>query len=199
MALATIGELHRRTGAVARIDADTVDRWVHRPADRVRAVVRGAHRAALDGVEAELVATLSGREVARGWAHGDFNRTNVLIGRDGSGDAHVSGVVDWVEGEPDGLVGADAVTLLLFEAVLAGRELGPEVLARLADPGPVAEVVGRMVRQVDGPELPVRPLVLLTWLRHVGGNLADSTRYAANPVWMRRNVRAVLDGLRRPG
>jgi hypothetical protein len=63
----------------------------------------------------------------------------------------------------------------------------------------VAEVVGRMVRQAGGPELPVRPLVLLTWLRHVGGNLADSTRYAANPVWMRRNVRAVLEGLRRSG
>ena len=34
-------------------------------------------------------------------------------------------------------------------------------------------------------------MLLLTWLRHVGGNLADSTRYAANPVWMHRNVRAV--------
>ena len=38
-------------------------------------------------------------------------------------------------------------------------------------------------------------MLLLTWLRHVGGNLADSTRYAANPVWMHRNVRAVLQGL----
>lgn len=199
MALATIGDLHRRTAAVAPIDADAVDRWVHRPAGRVRAVVRGAHRAALDRVETELAATLSGREAARGWAHGDFNRTNVLIARDGNGEARVSGVVDWVDGEPDGLVGADAVTLLLFEAVLAGRELGPEVLARLADPGPVAGVVDRMVRHADGPGLPVRPLLLLTWLRHVGGNLADSTRYAANPVWMRRNVRAVLEGLRRAG
>ena len=37
-------------------------------------------------------------------------------------------------------------------------------------------------------------MLLLSWLRHVGGNLADSTRYAANPIWMHRNVR---DGARR--
>jgi hypothetical protein len=49
----------------------------------------------------------------------------------------------------------------------------------------------------SGPPCPSGPLLLLTWLRHVGGNLADSTRYAANPVWMRRNVRSVLDGLHR--
>jgi hypothetical protein len=38
-------------------------------------------------------------------------------------------------------------------------------------------------------------MLLLTWLRHVGGNLADSARYAANPLWMHRNVRAVLQGV----
>jgi hypothetical protein len=107
----------------------------------------------------------------------------------------VSGIVDWTEGEHDGLVGADAVTLLLFEPILAGRELGPVVLEGLADPGPVAEVVTGMQRRAGGPELPSRVMLLLTWLRHVGGNLADSTRYAANPVWMRSNVRAVLGGI----
>ena len=38
-----------------------------------------------------------------------------------STNGRVSGVVDWTEGEPDGLVGADAVTLLLFERILAGQ------------------------------------------------------------------------------
>ena len=43
------------------------------------------------------------------------------------------------------------------------------VLERLADPGPVAEVVTAMQRRVGGPALPPRTMLLLTWLRHVGG------------------------------
>jgi Phosphotransferase enzyme family len=194
-ALAAIEELQERTAGVAPVDAATLDRWVHRPAAQVRAVVRGAHRAALDGLEAELGAALGGHAVARAWVHGDYNRTNVLFhAEDGRAD-EVSGVVDWTEGEPDGLVGADAITLLLWEPILAGGELGPVLLERLADPGPVAAAVTRAQRRVGGPELPIRVMLLLSWLRHVGGNLADSTRYAANPVWMRRNVRTVLAGL----
>jgi hypothetical protein len=193
-ALAAIEELQVRTGTVAPLDTATLDRWVRRPAAEVRAVVRGAHRAALDRLEAELLAAFAGRAAARSWMHGDYNRTNVLL-RDGE----VSGVVDWTEGEPDGLVGADAITLLLWEPILDGGELGPVLLDRLARPDPVAEVVARMQRRVGGPELPVRVLLLLGWLRHVGGNLADSMRYAANPVWMHRNVRGVLAGLGRTG
>ena len=189
LALAALGELQERSGSVVAFDADTVERWVHRPAALVRAVVRGAHREALDSVEAELAAGLTGREAARAWAHGDYNRTNVLL--DGGA---VSGIVDWTEAEPDGLVGADAITLLIFELILAGQEMGPVLLRWLADPAPVAEPVASLQRRVGGPELPIRTVLLLSWLRHVGGNLADSTRYAANPVWMHRNVRAVLAG-----
>jgi hypothetical protein len=59
----------------------------------------------------------------------------------------------------------------------------------------VAGAVARAQRRAGGPALPIRTMLLLSWLRHVGGNLADSTRYAANPVWMHRNVRRVLAGL----
>jgi hypothetical protein len=107
----------------------------------------------------------------------------------------VSGVVDWTEAEPDGLVGADVVTLLVFQRILAGTELGPVLLEWLADPRPVAGVVAAMQRAGAGEELDVRTMLLLSWLRHVGGNLAHSTRYAANPIWMHRNVRTVLAGI----
>jgi len=190
MALETIAELHSRTRSVGVVDAPTLDRWVREPAAHVREVVRGTHRAALDVVQARLVAELSGRAVARAWTHGDYNQTNVLL--DGG---RVSGVVDWTEAEPDGLVGADAVTLLLFERILAGTELGPVLLEWLADPSPVAGPVVQMQRAGAGDEVDIRTMLLLTWLRHVGGNLAHSTRYAANPVWMHRNVRTVLAGL----
>jgi len=194
MALETIADLQARTRSVAAVDADVLDRWVREPASHVREVVRGTHRAALDALQARLVAELSGRVVARAWAHGDYNQTNVLL--DGG---RVSGVVDWTEAEPDGLVGADAVTLLMFERILAGTELGPVLLEWLADPAPVADVVSAMQRagagDEVGEEVDARSMLLLTWLRHVGGNLAHSTRYAANPVWMHRNVRTVLAGL----
>lgn len=203
-ALGALDGLAARTAAVAPVDPGTVRRWVREPAGHVRAVLRGGRggdgpRAALDRLEAELVAGLAGRAVARGWAHGDYNRTNVLLEDGPARVPVVSGVVDWPEGEPDGLVGADAVTLLLSEDMAAGRgrggELGPVLLRRLADPAPLDEVVARAQRRVGGEELPVRTMLLLSWLRHVGGNLADSTRYAANPVWMHRNVRTVLAGL----
>ena len=190
MALETIGELAARTCSVVPVDAATLDRWVREPASHVRGVVRGAHRAALDTVEARLVAELSGRPVARAWAHGDFNQTNVLVE-----NGRVSGVVDWTEAESDGLVGADAVTLLMFERIFAGTELGPVLLEWLADPSPVAGVLRAMQRDGAGAEVDVRTTLLLSWLRHVGGNLAHSTRYAANPIWMHRNVRTVLAGL----
>lgn len=193
LALAAIADLQSQTRSVAAVDAATLDRWVCAPAAHVREVVRGAHRAALDALAARLVAALAGRAVARCWAHGDYNQTNVLF--DGG---QVSGVVDWTEAEPDGLAGADALTLLVFERILAGTELGPVLLAWLADPSPVAEVVA-MQRTGPGDEagevLDARTMLLLTWLRHVGGNLAHSSRYAANPVWMHRNVRTVLAAL----
>ena len=66
MALETIADLQARTGSVAAVDADVLDRWVREPAAHVRDVVRGTHRAALDALQARLVAELSGRAVARG-------------------------------------------------------------------------------------------------------------------------------------
>ena len=123
-------------------------------------------------------------------AHGDFDERDVLVE-----NSRVSGVVDWTEAEPDGLVGADAVTLLMFERILAGTELGPVLLEWLADPSPVAGVLCAVQRDGAGAEVDVPTMLLLSWLRHVGGNLAHSTRYAANPIWMHRNVRTVLAGL----
>jgi aminoglycoside phosphotransferase len=194
MALEVIAELSARTGTVAPVDEASVERWVRGPAAQVRAVVRGSHRAALNRLEVELVDALSGRDVARSWTHGDYNQTNVLLD-----DGRVSGIVDWCEAEPDGLVGADAVTLMMSEPILAGTELGHVLLRWLDEPGRVADVVARMQHERGGELLEIRIVLLLGWLRHVASNLSDSTRYAANPVWMHRNVRGVLQALSTAG
>jgi hypothetical protein len=188
MALETI-ELAARTRARRPVDAATLDRWVREPASHVREVVRGAHRAALDTVQARLVAELSGLPSPAPGPMATSTRPTC------SSNGRVSGVVDWTEAEPDGLVGADAVTLLMFERILAGTELGPVLLGWLADPSPVAGVLCAIQRDGAGAEVDVPTMLLLSWLRHVGGNPAHSTRYAARPIWMHRNVRTVLAGL----
>jgi aminoglycoside phosphotransferase len=189
-AVAAITDLQARTAVVAPVDAATLEGWVHRPAAQVRRVTRGGHAAALDRLVAELVGDLAGRAVARSWMHGDYNATNVLV--DGS---RISGIVDWCEARQDGPVAADTATLLMWEEVLQGAELGPVLLRRLADPGRVGAAVGAVQRRMGGEPLAVRTVLLLGWLKHVAGNLVDSTRYAANPVWMHRNVRTVLQRL----
>lgn len=87
--------------------------------------------------------------------------------------------------------------LLLWQNDARGAELGHQVLHRLARPGSLAEVVVEVQRRRGGEELDVRTALLLVWLRHLGANLAENDDYAANPVWMYRNVRAVLRGLDR--
>lgn len=191
-ALDAIGELQTRTATVAPIGDDDLDRWVRDPAGHLRAVLPARARSVLDRVEGELVDALRGRHVARGWVHGDFNAANVLADR-----GRISGIVDWDTAEPDGLIVVDATMMLLWSNDARGPELGHQVRHGLTGPRDLTEVVAEVRRRHGGEELDVRTAVLLVWLRHVGANLADDAGYAANPVWMHRNVRAVLRSLDR--
>lgn len=40
--------------------------------------------------------------------------------------------------------------------------------------------------------LPARTLIVLGWLLHVSNGWENSPSFAANPVWVRRNVVAVV-------
>lgn len=186
-ALDAIVELQSRTATVRPIGDDEIERWVRGPAVHVRAALPRKMRSVLDRVEDELVGALHHRQVARGWVHGDFNAANVLV--DGG---RVSGIVDWDTADPDSPVVIDAAMLLLWPNDARGPELGQQVLHRLASPGVLADVVPDVQRRHGGEEIDVRTALLLVWLRHVGANLAENVRYAANPVWMHRNVRTVL-------
>jgi aminoglycoside phosphotransferase (APT) family kinase protein len=186
-ALDAIVDLQSRTATVAPIGDDDIDRWVHDPAQHVRAVLPGRTRPALDRVEGELVGALHHRRVARGWVHGDFNAANVL-----AAGGRISGIVDWDTADPDSPVVVDPAMMLLWQNDAHGPELGHRVLHGLASPGELAEVIADVQRRRGGEALDVRTALLLVWLRHVGANLAENADYAANPVWMHRNVRAVL-------
>ncbi|QYN18962.1 phosphotransferase [Amycolatopsis sp. DSM 110486] len=189
-ALATLGGLHQCTAELTRVDERLVRQHVTAPAELVRAAVAKRTGSAIDQLVAELSAGLRDRRLPVGWVHGDFSADNVLI----NADDQVTGVVDWGQATSAGLVAVDVAGLVLATATAAtGRELGAVVSTWLA-PGAapaLAEVLHHR-STLGGDPVPVRTLVLLGWLHMVSANLAKSSRYGANPIWLRRNVIAVL-------
>ncbi|HET6503269.1 MAG TPA: phosphotransferase [Amycolatopsis sp.] len=188
-AVAGVGELSRRTGGLRVAGEDAIVRWVREPVDAVRAVVPPRDRPALDRMADELAAGLAGLRVALGWQHGDYTPGNVLVA-----DGVLTGVIDWGQAVPDGMPVLDVVSFLLnAEAVRARAQLGSVVASWLRSPRrPEHGVLSGFQRGLGA--VPVDPAVLvrLAWLRHVAGNLAESTVYRDNPLWIRRNVAVVL-------
>jgi O-antigen/teichoic acid export membrane protein len=194
-AISTISELHRCTSSVVIVNEDDLRRWVHEPMAVVlerlpRPMHEPAHR-----LERELADGLRGRRVAAGWYHGDYTPGNVLTDPDGRAVA----VVDWCNAHPRALPTLDVVTFLMLSDVLAdGEELGDLVIRWMsASPPPAHDLVARSQRLLGGTLLEPGLLCLLAWLLHVSQALAKSPQYGANPVWVRRNLRSVVE--RAPG
>lgn len=194
-AISTISELHRCTSTVVTVDEDDLRRWVHEPMAVVRArLPRPLHEQARQ-LEQELADGLRGRRVAVGWYHGDYTPGNVLTDPEGRAVA----VVDWCNAHPRALPALDVVTFLMLSAVLAdGEELGDLVVGWLtASPPPAHDLLARSQRLLGGALLEPGLLCLLAWLLHVSQALTKSPQYGANPVWVRRNLRSVVE--RAPG
>ncbi|QRP47877.1 aminoglycoside phosphotransferase family protein [Amycolatopsis sp. FDAARGOS 1241] len=194
-ALSAIGGLHRRTAGLTRVDDRLIRQHVTDPAALVRAAVPPRAGAVVDRLVAELSADLRDRRLPVGWVHGDFSPDNVLL----DADDRVTGIVDWGQATSAGLVAVDVAGLVLATDVAAtGRELGAVIATWLA-PGsePALADVLHKRSTLGGDPVPVRTLVLLGWLHMVSANLAKSSRYSANPIWLRRNLVAVLRALRR--
>jgi aminoglycoside phosphotransferase (APT) family kinase protein len=189
-ALAAIADLNRRTARPVRADQALLDRHVSSPAKVVRAAIPTRTKSGLDRLAQTLTAELTGHQLVVGWTHGDYSADNVLV----NGQEQVTGIVDWGQAERDGLVAVDVASLLLATEVEASsQELGPVVLAWLANPTSSALATMTTTQcALGGDEVDGRALMLLAWMHMVSSNLAKSKRYAANPIWMRRNVCAVL-------
>ncbi len=189
-AVATISEMHRCTATVVRVGDDELRRWVQEPMDVVLPALPRGQRAAATKLAAALAERLRGVAVATAWTHGDYTADNVLADDDGRAVA----VVDWCDGDPAGFAVLDVVSFLLTaEAAFGGAELGAVVLDRLADARrPEGDLLARAQRQLGGDVLDVGLLAVLGWLQHVSHNIAKSPSYAANPVWVRRNLVPVV-------
>jgi aminoglycoside phosphotransferase (APT) family kinase protein len=189
-AIATISELHRCTSRPIRVGDAQLERWVHRPMAEVTAALPRGQRAAAQLLEAEIADRIRGRRVATGWTHGDYVPDNVLTDTDG----RVVAVVDWCHAHEAGLPVLDVVCFqMTAENLVSGTELGEIVLDRLADARPADhELLARTQRRLGGEVLDVAVLTLLGWLQHVAHNLEKSGHFAANPVWTKRNLVAVV-------
>jgi O-antigen/teichoic acid export membrane protein len=190
-AISTISELHRCTSSVVTVDERDLRRWVHEPmAVVLERLPRPLHEPARD-LERELADRLRGRRVAAGWCHGDYTPGNVLTDQEGCAVA----VVDWCNAHPRALPALDVVTFLMHSCVLAdGAELGDLVVSWLTiSPPPAHDLVARAQRLLGGEPLEPGLLCVLAWLLHVSQALAKSPQYGANPVWVRRNLRSVVE------
>ena len=151
------------------------------------------YRAVLRCLARELHAELAGRTLPVCWIHGDFWLGNVLVAADG---VTLTGIVDWDLAAADELPMHDLVHLLLYtRGLVQQRDLGEIVRALLEGEQWTAHersLLEAAERALPGSVVGERAMVLLSWLRHITGNLAKSSRYRRNVLWLSRNVDAVL-------
>jgi hypothetical protein len=194
-----IGLLHRATASEHVVGADSLARWLEAPLqvlERTPAIRRAVP--ALGRLRDVLRDSLGGRRVAGSWSHGDYWLGNVLVD---PATRVVTGIVDWEHARPHEPSALDLAHLLVCATADARRrEVGSVVVDWLAG-DPRGHTTLRLLEdaqaELPGEPMPLRPLLLLCWLRHVAGNLEKSTLYGRHSVWLRRNVHAVIEAIDR--
>jgi hypothetical protein len=194
-----IGLLHRATASEQVVGADSHARWLEAPLqvlERTPAIRRAVP--ALGRLRDVLRDSLGGRRVAGSWSHGDYWLGNVLVD---PATRAVTGIVDWEHARPHEPSALDLAHLLVCATADARRrEVGSVVVDWLAG-DPRGHTTLRLLEdaqaELPGEPMPLRPLLLLCWLRHVAGNLEKSTLYGRHSVWLRRNVHAVIEAIDR--
>jgi hypothetical protein len=197
VAAEAIGTLHERTAVSAVARVACVDRWLAEPVRRVGMAALACRgpggRVALGRLTADIRRALVGRRLRVSWVHGDFWLGNVLVERDGT---LVTGIVDWDFAGSHELPVLDILHLLLYTRTLVERrELGG-VVRGLVEGEAWTPRERALLRSCDAAFARdagyARAVLLLSWLRHVASNLAQSRRYLHSHVWLGRNVEPVL-------
>ena len=192
-ATAALTQLHDATAELHVVDTDLLHAWVDEPLQVLRGQRSLArYRSELDRVQEILTTALAGRQLRTASTHGDFWPGNTLITAAPDVPA-VTGLVDWENARPVGLPAAD---LLHWWLSVRPEELGSTVASILATgaSGPDLDDLAHLSTDHD---VAVEDLVLLTWLWHVSDGLRRSSRNAVGRVWLRRNVRPVLQAVGR--
>jgi hypothetical protein len=194
-----IGLLHRATASEHVVGAESLGRWLDAPL-RVLEETPAIRQwgPALARLREALHISLGGRRVASSWSHGDYWLGNVLID---PGTRAVTGIVDWEHARPHEPSPLDLAHLLLCASADARRREVGSVLVDWLAGDRSRHTTLRLLQdeqlELPGEPIPLRPLLLLCWLRHVAGNLEKSTLYGRHSVWLRRNVHAVIEAVDR--
>jgi thiamine kinase-like enzyme len=188
---AAMAPLHGLASTATAISDHLVEAWVTAPAATLRTALESARLPAtsVGALADELTSSLSGRTLNLGWTHGDLHPGNVLVSADGT----ITGLIDWIQAREADLAELDLALWLLTATPRRNGSLGIQVAHRLR-----ASTVWTPEEQnwiAADAQLPPRATLLLTWLRHVSGNLAKSDRYGRSGLWLRRAVRPVLGAL----
>ena len=200
-ALEVAAILHGRTARTVTVGRALTNRWIAEPLQRIERLGAsfpriGVHAHAIDALRDSMTDALTGRTMVVSWLHGDFFPGNILVSPDAMS---VTGLVDWDLAAPDELPLLDTMQLLLGTHLLRSRsELGATVLEML-DGGGLSAADLQTIREEQlrsGAEcLTIREAAVLTWLRHIGCNLAKSGHFRRHRLWVKANVEAVLESL----
>jgi O-antigen/teichoic acid export membrane protein/aminoglycoside phosphotransferase (APT) family kinase protein len=182
--------LYDATSTDVLVDSAWLEAWVHQRLDRVGRERAGAGREAFAGPRSAFEAALLGQHVRAGSVHGDLWLGNVLMDPD---TCSVSGIVDWEHASSVGPVAADLAHLVLSTRSLTCREPLGAVAARLIEGRDSLSATEREL--LTGWGMSAREALLLAWLQHLTGRLAQSTLHT-HGRWMRRNADPVLEALR---
>ena len=192
-----IGALHRSARTEIDVGEAILSTWVDEPIETLERLARRSgyaeawHLKAVGRLRAELYEALLGRRVSASWIHGDFVPGNVLL--DPVSGA-VSGIVDWELAASPELPALDIMQLLLTARMLSrGREFGEVVTHALKGGWSDRELaVLDETRETFGEAVPLRALILLTWLRHVASVLTKADGYDEHWLWTKSNLEPVL-------
>ncbi len=148
--------------------------------------------ARLDAVRQEVRDQISGVALTTSLIHGDFWPSNLLVD---PATGSISGIVDWESAERHGLPIHDALHLVLYTRKLVARShLGWEVRQAL-EGAPWSEAERGILDAATPPNVELRPLLLLYWLRQIAVNLDRQPGRTRQKAWRRDNVEVVLEWL----
>ena len=148
--------------------------------------------ARLEAVRDEIRRQMTGVAVGISLIHGDFWPANLLLDPD---TGSITGIVDWESAERHGLSIHDALHLVLYtRKLVAHSPLGWEV-RRALEGAPWSEGERRILSAATPPNVELRPLLLLYWLRQIAVNQDRQPDRTRQRAWRRDNVEVVLEWL----
>jgi len=149
----------------------------------------------LQTIRSWLGTRLKGSSILLGRTHGDLWLGNVLARTPDDGQVELTGIVDWENSVPNGILDLDLLHLWFSNS---GKELGNTVMDALAD----LDGTEQRFQAATGVDRLNRGLrfdvaVVLTWLHHADAQLARNSDASTHRLWLARNVVPVVAGVAR--